>query len=119
MFLCSALIVTLAACGGAGNQTPPAGDTTGGTNGDTTGGETTAGDNAQATAIYEANCMACHAADLSGGGAFPGLQDVGARLSKEEIANIIANGGNGMPAFSGRLSDEEINTLASWLAAKK
>lgn len=75
---------------------------------------------ADVNAIYKQNCLSCHGEDL--GGQIPGntnLQKVGSRLSREEIYNRIHNGGNGMPAFNGRLSEEEINALADWLAAKK
>jgi len=118
--LIAALAITSAACGGnnnAGNNgTTGQAPTTDGAGAGTAGG---AIDEAEATALYEANCMACHAADLSGGGAFPSLTAVGSRMSQEEIAAKISEGGNGMPAFKGRLTDDEINTLAAWLATKK
>jgi cytochrome c551 len=71
-----------------------------------------------AQAVYQQNCVACHAADLHGG-VGPNLQDVGARMSADQIAAKIAAGGGGMTAFKGVLSDAEIQGLASWLAAKK
>lgn len=112
-----AVSASLAACGGgnAGNEPAPGGATSEAPPADGGGAGTTV----DATAIYEANCMACHAADLSGGGGFPNLQAVGSKYSQEEIANIINTGGNGMPAFQGRLADDEISALAEWLAAKK
>jgi cytochrome c551 len=73
---------------------------------------------ANAEAVYQSRCVACHAADLSGG-AGPGLKDVGSRLSVEEITARIEKGGNGMAAFKGVLTDEEIRGLAEWLAAQK
>jgi Cytochrome b subunit of the bc complex len=67
--------------------------------------------------IAQANCVACHATDLSGG-AGPALIGVGNRLSKEEIAEVILKGRNNgaMPAYEGVLSAEEIDSLATWLA---
>jgi cytochrome c551 len=47
------------------------------------------------------------------------LQKVGARLTKEQIAAKITNGGGGMPALGKALSAEEINAVAEWLAQKK
>jgi menaquinol-cytochrome c reductase cytochrome b/c subunit len=45
---------------------------------------------------------------------------VGDRYSKEELADIVANGkGAGMPAFGERLSAEEIDQIAEWLAKQK
>lgn len=81
-----------------------------------TGGDAT---NDEAMTLYNANCMACHATDLAGGGNFPSLQNVGSKYDASEIAGIISNGRNGMPAFQGRLTEDEINVLSQWLAAKK
>ncbi|AYB44547.1 c-type cytochrome [Paenibacillus lautus] len=81
-----------------------------------TGGDAT---NDEAMTLYNANCMACHATDLAGGGNFPSLQNVGSKYDAGEIAGIISNGRNGMPAFQGRLTEDEINVLSQWLAAKK
>lgn len=120
---CLALAGALAACGGNGGGNNDADEPAApAENTDQTGGETTeTTDDLEATAmpIYEANCVACHAADLSGGGAFPNLQAVGGRMSADEIHNRISNGGNGMPGFKGVITDEEIQTLTDWLSVKK
>lgn len=70
-----------------------------------------------AMSIAQAQCIGCHAADFSGGGG-PALIGVGNRLTQEEIAAIITNGSeNGaMPNFDDKLSVEEIDQLAVWLA---
>jgi mono/diheme cytochrome c family protein len=42
----------------------------------------------------------------------------GTALTRAEIAGVVANGrGTGMPAFSGRLSEEEIENVAVYGAA--
>lgn len=123
---CLALAGVIAACGngeddGGGNNdanepvTP--GENTGDTGADTP--ETTDDLEAQAMPIYEANCLACHAADLSGGGAFPNLQAVGGRMNADEIHNRISNGGSGMPGFKGVITDDEIQLLTDWLSVRK
>ncbi|MDQ0874390.1 cytochrome c551 [Paenibacillus sp. V4I3] len=71
-----------------------------------------------ASIIFKQNCIACHGAELEGRMIGPNLQKVGARLSKEKIINQITNG-NTMPPFKDKLNKQEIETLASWLAAKK
>ncbi|WP_102028674.1 c-type cytochrome [Salirhabdus sp. Marseille-P4669] len=83
-----------------------------------TGEEGDAGtvDTAAAEKIYQNNCSMCHGADLAGA-VGPNLQQVGARYSQEEIQNIIQNGKGGMQAVN--ISDEDANTVATWLAAKK
>ncbi len=70
--------------------------------------------------IYKQRCVTCHDSDLSGAlGGKTNIQQVGARLTKEQIAAQIQNGGNGMIAFKGTLSENEINALSEWLAGKK
>ena len=73
-----------------------------------------------AEALYKANCISCHGTDLEGKmGGNTNLQHVGADLDTDQIVNQITNGGGGMMAFKGRLSEDEIKALADWLAAKK
>jgi menaquinol-cytochrome c reductase cytochrome b/c subunit len=72
------------------------------------------------TSVIQANCLACHGSDYQGQGTIPALAGVGDRYSKEELADIVANGkGAGMPAFGERLSAEEIDQIAEWLAKQK
>lgn len=76
--------------------------------------------NINAEALYKQNCISCHGTNLEG--ILPGktnLQKVGAKLTKDQIVNKIQNGGNGMPPFKNTLQNEEINTLADWLATQK
>jgi len=94
------IMLLLAACGG--NNAANKG------NGDTTAA-------ASAETIYKKNCVTCHGADLKG----QNLNNVGSRMSKDEIATQISEGGGGMMAFKGRLSESDIDTLAVWLEAKK
>lgn len=63
-------------------------------------------------AAYEANCMACHGAELEGT-AGPTL--IGIDYSAEELADIAINGINTMPAdtFSG--TDEELEQLTDFI----
>lgn len=65
--------------------------------------------------LYQNTCSACHAQDLNGS-VGPGLRDVGAAYSKEEIIDIMVNGMGSMPAgLADHLSDEELDKLAAWL----
>ncbi|SFA88476.1 cytochrome c551 [Lentibacillus halodurans] len=73
-------------------------------------------DTAAAEEIFESNCAQCHGADLSGAQG-PDLTSVGANYSADEIADIIQNGKGAMPAQN--VSDEDTQTLASWLAEKQ
>lgn len=73
-------------------------------------------DAGKAEELYASNCASCHGQDLSGG-AGPDLHDVGSKMSEDEIKNKIEKGGGGMPG--GLVSGDDLDTLASWLAAKK
>lgn len=125
----AAAVLVISGCGAANDQTEdPANDQNQGApaengengNGAANGnGDAAAGDFDQAAAeqVYQASCLACHGANLEGS-VGPQLTDVGARLSADEIANIIKNGRGTMPAQA-QLSDEEVQNLSAWLAAKK
>ncbi|NDI35156.1 c-type cytochrome [Chengkuizengella sediminis] len=73
--------------------------------------------------IYQKNkCLSCHGTDLEGRmGPLTNLQQIGARLEKEEIKNILLNGKEGthMPAYEGVLPEENINILSDWLSEMK
>ncbi|MRG84763.1 cytochrome c551 [Salinibacillus xinjiangensis] len=137
MSLLFVLALVLAACGGgddnAGEGTDTgnndagteeqadegdgdAGDAEGGAGEDTGEEGDGAVDTAAAEEIFQNNCSMCHGADLTGG-AGPDLTAVGSRYSKDEIVNIIQNGKGNMQAIN--ISEEDANTVASWLATKK
>jgi len=51
------------------------------------------------TSLYESKCAACHRGDRKGSPAAPSLIDIGARKSREQIADVIRHGTGRMPAF--------------------
>lgn len=71
-----------------------------------------------AEVLYKSKCLGCHAADLKGR-VGPNLQQVGARLSGEQLNAIISDGAKGMPAFKKSLDQEEIEALVQWLSEKE
>ena len=79
---------------------------------------TTAPEDANAVALYKISCLSCHAADLSGR-VGPSLQEIGSKLSQEQLSTIIHDGARGMPAFQKSLSNEEIDALTQWLSKNK
>lgn len=116
---CAGMLIFTAACGGGGTGN---GGNSGGNGGADTGGNNGGAVVAEKPAVYSQSCLSCHGTDLEG--RVPGnsnLQDVGSRLSRDEIYDTIANGkqGTSMPAFGNRLSEEQINELADWLAEMK
>ncbi|WP_259391476.1 cytochrome c [Paenibacillus sp. 1011MAR3C5] len=102
-----ALAVSLAACGGS----PTGGAPKGGYLKDAP---------SDIAAVYKSRCLNCHGNDLQGRvGANTNLQQVGSRMSFEEIAAQIEQGEGLMPGFADTLSQKEIDGLAEWLASKQ
>jgi cytochrome c551 len=88
---------------------------------DTTTEETTTettGDDAFAAGrtVFVDSCGQCHALSEAGtsGSVGPSLDGVG--LSADEIEEQVRNGGGGMPAFEGDLTDDEIENVSSYVA---
>ncbi len=125
-------MLVLGACGGgeenadepADNNEPateePAqdeGTTDEGTTDEGTEGEGAAEVDEEAAAeLYSQSCVQCHGQNLEGQ-VGPALNDVGSRLSKDEILDIIHNGKGSMP--SGLLKGDDADTVATWLANMK
>ena len=95
--LAPALALVLAACGADSEP--------GGGGGEENQGET----------VYSANCARCHGPDGEGG-VGPQLGDgaVEANLTLEEHTEVVTNGRNGMPAWEGQLSPEEIDAVVQY-----
>lgn len=55
--------------------------------------------------LYAAVCAGCHGGDRHGDGRAPSLIDVGARLSAEQLQQILARGRGSMPSFAGLPAD--------------
>ena len=67
--------------------------------------------------LYEKHCQQCHRADLSGGGNFPSLVDITARIGADTVRTIV-NGGKGpMPAFNSELNDTALANLVAYLGS--
>jgi cytochrome c6 len=81
---------------------------------------------ADGAAIYKAKCAMCHGADGSastGMGKSMGLKPLGsADVQKESAADmtaLVTNGKGKMPAFKGKLSDEEITAVVQYVKTLK
>ena len=102
--------LVLAACGGGDDNADTSNDTT-------TDSGTTETASVDAEKIVSAKCISCHGQNLEGQGNFPALNNVGSRLSEDEILNVIENGKGAMPGNI--ISGDEAKAVAEWLAAKK
>lgn len=71
---------------------------------------------AQGKAVYEANCANCHGADgkKSAKSDFSD-QALMAKLAQTDLVNYITKGMNGMPGFSGKLSETDGDAVAAYL----
>jgi quinoprotein glucose dehydrogenase len=69
----------------------------------------------QGNALYLKNCAACHGEDRKGNGSdFPALLDVGKKLSRKEIVEIMEAGIGRMPAFQ-HISGQDRESIAGYL----
>ncbi|WP_010647600.1 cytochrome c551 [Oceanobacillus massiliensis] len=111
--LFASLLFVLGACGGGDTDDTGSGDTDTGTEEPADDG---AVDSAAGEEVFQANCSACHGADLSGG-AGPDLTQVGSRYSADEIADIVTNGKGNMPPVN--VTGDDLDALSTWLAEQK
>lgn len=72
-----------------------------------------------AAVFHEKGCEHCHGVDGIGTDKGPELSGVGRHLHKPEIAKQIHDGGKQMPAFGDALTNDEVQQLVEYLAAKK
>lgn len=110
--------LALAACGGGTDTTEeePAGTPVDAPEESTTG-EGSEQSSVDVQQVIQQNCTSCHGQDLAGQGNFPALNDVGSRLSEEEIRTVIDEGQNGMPPDI--IEGEEADAVAAWLAEQQ
>jgi mono/diheme cytochrome c family protein len=82
----------------------------------TTTDETTETTTAAGREVFVANCGSCHTLSDAGtsGAIGPSLDGIG--LDVSAIESQVRNGGGGMPAFEGQLSDEEIQAVSAYVA---
>jgi cytochrome c6 len=81
-----------------------------------------AGDSASGAKIFSANCAACHAGGkniVNGAKTLrKGDLEKYAMNSIEAITTQVNNGKNAMPAFKGRLTDAEIEDVATYVLSQ-
>lgn len=110
------LCVGPTACGGGdeGDTTPATEETTTATE-DTTDEMTTDETAAAGEEIFIDTCGSCHTLSAAGttGAVGPSLDDT--TLDVAAVEEQVRNGGGGMPAFEGQLSDEQISVVAAYV----
>ena len=74
-----------------------------------------------AATLFESNCLMCHGADGEGTPTGKALKAAAfhsprvEKMSDAELAAIIHNGKNNMPAFGNRLTSPQIESLVSYI----
>ncbi len=66
-------------------------------------------------AVFGENCSTCHGATGNGGNGGPDLTTMPLAQTEEGAIQQVTNGGGGMPAFGGTLSEEEIENVAAYV----
>jgi mono/diheme cytochrome c family protein len=66
--------------------------------------------------VFTDNCGSCHTLSRAGtnGQVGPNLDNV--NLKPADVESIVRSGSGGMPSFEGKLSDQEIKDVASFVA---
>jgi cytochrome c551 len=112
------LCVGLTACGGDDEEAgTPTEETT--TTDETTTETTNGGAAADGREVFAANCGSCHTfADAGTTGTIgPDLDQSSADAAAVEAQ--VRNGGGGMPAFEGELSDDEIVAVSNYVVNER
>jgi cytochrome c551 len=116
----AAALLVLGVLSGCGSSTQPNTNEPFGGSKNGSQADAMTGASEQVQSLYKQNCLSCHGNSLEGRvGPKTNIQQAGKRLSKEQITKQIAGGGNGMPGFGTKLTPEEVQALAEWLAAKQ
>jgi mono/diheme cytochrome c family protein len=65
--------------------------------------------------VFSEQCSVCHGADGLGGNGGPDLTTMPKAKEQAGAEEQVTNGGGGMPAFKGTLSEEEIKNVAAYV----
>jgi len=95
---------------GAGSGTEHAGQGGGGG-----GGQQTTGDAAAGKTVFSDNCAGCHGVDGTGGNGGPDLTAIPSAKNAAAVTKQVENGGGGMPAFKGMLTEQQIKDVTAYV----
>ncbi len=108
-------LLLLAACGGSDNSSSSGGSSSASSSSSTASGSASA--SAQGKQVFTQNCKGCHTLkDASATGSVgPNLDNL--QPNKATVVRQVNNGGGPMPAFKGKLSDAQINAVATYVSS--
>ena len=81
-------------------------------------GGTTTGDAAAGKTVFSDNCAGCHGALGTGGNGGPDLTAIPSAKDKDAVVKQVTNGGGGMPAFKGQLTEQQIQDVAAYVTSE-
>jgi alcohol dehydrogenase (cytochrome c) len=90
---------------GAGSGTGHAGE----------GGEQGTGDPAAGKTVFADNCAGCHGVSGTGGNGGPDLTAIPSAKDEATVMKQVQNGGGGMPAFKGTLTQKQILDVTAYV----
>jgi alcohol dehydrogenase (cytochrome c) len=73
------------------------------------------GDPAAGKKVFAANCSGCHGLTGHGGNGGPDLSSIPSARDLTTVIAQVENGGGGMPAFKGTLSDKQIHDVSAYV----
>jgi alcohol dehydrogenase (cytochrome c) len=74
-----------------------------------------AGNAAAGKIVFASNCSTCHGALGTGGNGGPNLKSIPSAKNLQVVIGQVTNGGGGMPAFKGQLTQTQINDVATFV----
>jgi mono/diheme cytochrome c family protein len=112
LVLAAAVLALACVAGGCGGSDDEATSEPPPTMTDTEPGDGQAASGAQ---LFSDNCESCHGVEGAGGHVGPNLQTSPVAENLSQVETQVRDGAGAMPAFSGALSDEEIDVVAQYV----
>lgn len=76
---------------------------------------TSKGDAGGGKQVFAANCSICHGAQGTGGNGGPDLTKIANAKNLQAVIGQVTNGGGGMPAFKGTLTQKQIRDVSTYV----
>jgi alcohol dehydrogenase (cytochrome c) len=76
------------------------------------------GNAAAGRAVWADNCSTCHGLSGHGGNGGPDLTSIPSAKNLQRVIAQVTNGGGGMPAFKGTLSDAQIKNVSAYVVQR-
>lgn len=68
--------------------------------------------------MWADNCSSCHGLNGHGGNGGPDLTAISSAKNLQRVIAQVTNGGGGMPAFKGSLTDAQIRSVAAYVVQR-